>query len=273
MYEEFIKSVWDYYNHNKRSMPWRELAELSTKNRGYRVMVSEVMLQQTQVSRVINKYDQWMQRWPTIDDFYSATLAEVLVMWNGLGYNRRAKYLYEALKRITVDFDGIIPNSVTELQNLPGIGPNTAAAIIVYAYNVPLPYVETNIRTVYLQSFFTDSQQVTDKQILAKVIATLDNTHPREWYYALMDYGAYIKKSQGNQLLKAKAHKKQSAFKNSNRQLRGSVLRLLTQVRSMSYEELETEITDERLHDVIENLLAEGLIIKNERGTYELPNR
>lgn len=255
-------------------MPWRTLTELSIKDRGYRVLVSEVMLQQTQVTRVITKYEQWMQRWPTIDDACNATLAEVLVMWSGLGYNRRAKYLYETLQRIHNDHSGIVPNGIAELTSMPGIGPNTAAAIIVYTYNVPIPFIETNIRTVYIDAFFTDTKTlVTDKEILALVNNTMDVIRPREWFYALMDYGAYIKKSQGNHLHKAKAHKKQSTFKDSKRQLRGKVLRLLTQLNTISYDELRTEISDSRLNDVITDLLSEGLIIKNESSSYELPNR
>jgi A/G-specific adenine glycosylase len=274
MNDAFITVVWEHYISNKRSMPWRSVDDLSIKDRGYRILVSEVMLQQTQVSRVVSKYQQWMLRWPTIDDACNATLAEVLVLWSGLGYNRRAKYLHESLRRIQKVHSGIVPNNISELQALPGIGPNTAAAIIVYTYNVPISFIETNIRTVYIDAFFADTDtQVTDKQIIEKVHSTMDTERPREWFYALMDYGAYLKKSQRNHLSQAAAHKKQSVFKDSNRQLRGRVLRLLTEVHSISTDELVVEFSDNRIHSVITDLLAEGLIVERMKGVYQLPTR
>lgn len=274
MHKDFHTVVWNYYEKNKREMPWRNLNDLSEKDRGYNVLVSEVMLQQTQVNRVIEKYTQWMERWPTIEEFAEATLSDVLVMWNGLGYNRRAKYLLESLTTIHKDYGGIVPMDQSALQDLPGIGPNTAAAIIVYTYNKPIPFVETNIRTVYLHSYYADSDsQVTDNELLTLVKETLDKKNPRDWFYALMDYGAYLKKNHGNQLHRAKAYKKQSVFSGSKRQIRGKVLHLLTKLQYIHKDELIKEIADDRLHDVIENLIHEGMIVQLNDGSYTLPNR
>jgi A/G-specific adenine glycosylase len=274
MTKDFNSTVWNYYTHNKRVMPWRELADESDLIRGYRVFVSEVMLQQTQVNRVIDKYNLWMERWPTIDAFVNATLADVLVMWSGLGYNRRAKYLYESLQALHKVYGGKIPSDVETLQTLPGIGPNTAAAVIVYTYNKPVPFIETNIRTVYLHSFFAESEEkITDKEITILVEQTLDQDNPREWFYALMDYGAYLKKNHGNKLHKSLAHKQQSTFNGSKRQVRGKVIKLLTNLQYININELALEIPDDRLEGVIQGLVSEGLIIKQDAYTYTLPNR
>jgi A/G-specific adenine glycosylase len=168
----------------------------------------------------------------------------------------------------------MVPSDQAALQALPGIGPNTAAAIIVYTYNVPLPFIETNIRTVYLHTFYEDSDiKVTDKDILALVAETVDEKNPRDWYYALMDYGAYLKKNHGNQLHRAKAHKKQTVFIGSKRQIRGKVLLLLTKLHYIHEEELAKEIADERLQEVIKDLLNEGMIIQVNETSYTLPNR
>lgn len=274
MVKNFPKVIWDHYAHNKRMLPWREIEELSIKDRGYRVLISEVMLQQTQVKRVVEKYLQWLERWPTIDSFANSSLSDVLVMWSGLGYNRRAKYLRDTLLDIQKNYKGIIPQDAKVLQSFPGIGPNTAAAIIVYTYNKPIAFIETNIRTVYLYSFFANTtEQVTDRQIVTLVTDTIDTENPRDWFYAIMDYGAYIKKNHGNQLHNARSHKKQSVFKGSKRQVRGKILQLLTQMHYVTADELDAEIADDRVHEVLHDLLSEGMITRHANGTYALPNR
>jgi A/G-specific adenine glycosylase len=254
-------------------MPWREVASLTVKDRGYRVIVSEFMLQQTQVSRVLHKYDQWMKTWPTIDDFMNATLADVLVLWSGLGYNRRAKYLSQALRIMYEKYNGLVPNTTQELVALPGVGKNTAGAIRAYVFNEPVLFIETNIRTVYLHEFFKESKVlVTDAQLLAIVEQTLDKNNPREWYYALMDYGTYIKKQYGSSLQKAASHKKQSVFHGSKRQVRGRVLAMLTEYTRISKQDLHAKVLDGRLNEVLADLQDEGLIVKTLHGQYSLPD-
>ncbi len=258
---KFSKKVLHYFAQHRRSLPWRDIEGLSIKDRGYKVVVSEFMLQQTQVQRVIPKYTDWMQRWPTIDTFVDAPFADVLALWSGLGYNRRARYIHGALQHILRQYDGLVPNNTEALEALPGIGTNTAGAIIVYTYNEPMVFIETNIRTVYLHEFFANmSQPVSDTQLKSKVAETLDVQNPRQWYYALMDYGTYIKKRHGTSLAKSALYKKQSAFEGSNRQIRGKIISMLTQLQSIKIEQLQEEIPDERLYDCIKKLSSEGMV-------------
>ena len=259
---QFIKKVGHVYAENKRPLTWRDIERLTIRERGYRVVVSELMLQQTQVQRVIPKYNEWMQRWPTIDDFSHAHFADVISIWSGLGYNRRAQYLYTTLRSIIRDCQGIVPNDVTTLLMLPGIGLNTAGAIIVYTYNSPQIFIETNIRTVYLHEFFADTaEQITDTQLKEKLAVTLDIDNPRQWYYALMDYGAYVKQKHGSHLQRSVHYKKQPIFKGSNRQIRGAIIHILAREQSVEIATLKTEIADIRLDTCIQSLSDEGMII------------
>ena len=268
---DFTNRVLRYYMQHKRSLPWRDIEQLSIKDRGYRVIVSEFMLQQTQVQRVVPKFTAWMQRWPTIDHFTAASFADVLSLWSGLGYNRRARYVHGALQRILTDYEGIVPKSTETLASLPGIGTNTAGAIVVYTYNEPMIFIETNIRTVYLHEFYANTPDaISDKQLRSKVADTLDTVNPRQWYYALMDYGTYIKHQHGTPLAKSAHYKKQSVFEGSNRQIRGKIIYALTQLQSIEIEQLQEELQDARLHDCIQSLSSEGMIIVD-GSTLRLP--
>lgn len=245
-------------------MPWRETTE------PYAIMVSELMLQQTQVERVIPKYQAFMQRFPDIDSLASASLSEVLELWTGLGYNRRAKFLWQAAQRVVSHYGGVMPSSREALTTLPGVGKNTAGAIIAYAYNEPVVYVETNIRSVYFYHFFSDDNAVSDKTISEKVALTLDHEHPREWYWALMDYGSYLKKQGVGRIQKSAHYKKQSPLKGSLREMRG---RLIATLAKESYDERSLRKVvqaDERFASAIKALLEEGLIIKRD-DIYSLP--
>lgn len=258
----FCSLVWDYYYQHRRSMPWRDDPS------PYNVLVSEIMLQQTQVGRVEPKFQEFMERFPSLAKLAAASLEDVLRAWSGLGYNRRAKFLWQAAQAIERDFDGRIPNSLPELLTLPGVGRNTAGAMLAYAYNQPTVFIETNIRSVYFYHFFNDEEaQVTDAQLLPLLEATLDREHPREWYWALMDYGAYIKKQTGGQLQKSRHYTKQSTFQGSRRQLRGQILReLLTESRTRT--QLFESSNDQRLDDVLRDLQNEGLVSINEGRYY-----
>ena len=261
-HKKFSSIVYGYYREHKRDLPWRALDALQPIDRLYCVTVSELMLQQTQVTRVIDKYNTWMHQWPTLDAFMkSATLPDVLGAWSGLGYNRRALYLFEALKSLYAMSWEAQDISVQTLTQLKGIGINTAAAIAVYAYNEPHTFIETNIRTVYLTHYYKNTnKQVTDKEILSIVAKTVDTSNPREWYWALMDYGAYLKKSQGSQLSMAKSHKKQAKFSGSFRQLRGVTLKHVIHSGPTAIKVLEQKYTDDRLAQAIESLAEDGLI-------------
>jgi A/G-specific adenine glycosylase len=243
---KFAATVWAYYrNEGRHDLPWRQ-AEQGGNFDAYKIMVSEVMLQQTQVSRVIPKYQDFIKQFPDVQHLAAAVQGEVLKTWSGLGYNRRAKFLHLAAKQIVDRYNGVVPATVEELTQLPGIGVNTAGAILVYAYNRPTAFIETNIRSVFIHHFFEAQASVTDRAILELVQQTLDEKQPREWYWALMDYGVYLKQVVPNP------------------SKRSQVLRLLSD-HPRTKAVLTTTIDDERLPMVLGELLDENLIQR--RGT------
>ncbi|MDB5170500.1 MAG: A/G-specific glycosylase [Candidatus Saccharibacteria bacterium] len=256
----FQATVWDYYRqHGRHDLAWRNMPNDNFDP--YKIMVSELMLQQTQVARVMSKYDEFLRQFPTIVSLAEALLSDVLRSWNGLGYNRRAKFLHQAAQKVMHEFGGVFPQTVADLTTLPGVGVNTAGAIAAYAFNQPVAFVETNIRTVIIHHFFDDQIGIPDKEILALTQQTLDNEHPREWYYALMDYGSFLKQSVGNLSRQSKSYARQSKFEGSKRQIRGQVIRLLGEA-AQSEASLAKHIPDERLSTVVHDLLGEGLIQK-----------
>ncbi len=221
--QEFKKIIGDYYKKNKRHLPWR-----NTKN-PYNILVSEIMLQQTQVARVLIKYSQFIDKFPDFKTLSEASLADVLLVWQGMGYNRRAMYLKKIAEIVTTKFKGRMPSDTKILATFPGIGKTTAHSICAFAFNIPTIFIETNIRRVFIHSFFKDGQKINDKEILPLVETTLDPQNPREWYYALMDYGAMLVKKVENPNRRSKHYSKQSQFEGSTRQLRGKALRHLLQ--------------------------------------------
>ena len=227
------------------------------------------MLQQTQVSRVIPKFTAFMQRFPTIHSLAESSLADVLTLWSGLGYNRRAKFLWQAALEISLRFDGELPRTQKELVGLPGIGPNTAAAILNYAFEVATPFVETNIRTVYFHTFFDNQNDISDKDLLEVVERTHDSEHPREWYWALMDYGSHLKSTVGSRLDASKHYKKQSPLAGSLREMRGRIIRELT-VHSLTVGALKRAVNeDERFAPALEGLSRENMI-EEDSGQWRL---
>lgn len=254
----FLEELWSYYrNHGRHDLPWR-IAEPGGGFNPYNIFVSEIMLQQTQVSRVIKKYTEFLRIFPSVDVLAEASLGDVLRVWQGLGYNRRAKYLWQSAKM--VHRNGSFPNTLDDLIDLPGVGINTAGAIMAYAFNAPTPFVETNVRTVYIHHFFANESAVRDAEIVAVLHETIDQEHPREFYWAIMDYGTYLKQQVRNTSQSAH-YAKQSKFEGSNRQLRGMVLRELSSgAKSMS--ELAGKIHDQRLTRVVADLAAEQMITK-----------
>jgi A/G-specific adenine glycosylase len=256
-YEEFKELVWRQGNLLYRDMPWRR------DTQPYYVLVSELMLQQTQVDRVIPKFEAFIRAFPTITVLADSSLADVLTLWSGLGYNRRAKFLHNAAKAVKEQFNGTIPSEIDDLVSLPGVGVNTAGAIRAYGFNLPTHFIETNVRTVYFYHFFPDQDAVSDKELKEVVAATADDEHPREWHWALMDYGAYLKKNGAGGLSKSKHYKKQSALKGSVREVRGAILRELT-VSRQSIDELRHNLhADDRFTVALEGLLRDGLIVQD----------
>ena len=218
---QFRGIIWEYYRLNRREMAWRETTD------PYAVFVSEVMLQQTQVARVHTKYAEFMQTFPDFPSLAAASLEDVLRVWQGMGYNRRAKMMRDAAVIIMEQFGGKLPETPEALVTLPGIGPATAASIAAFAYNAPVVFIETNIRRVFIHFFFPEEEGVHDDRIRPLVSQTLDRTNPREWYYALMDYGAMLKTVVENPNRRSRGYTVQSAFSGSDREIRGRVLRYL----------------------------------------------
>lgn len=257
MKKKMIKEVGFYYKSKGRDLPWRQTKQ------SYRILVSEIMLQQTQVSRVVEKYKEFIKVFPNFKTLAQAPQAQVLAVWSGLGYNRRALMLHRTAQIVEKAFHGRLPRTVEELVQLPGIGLNTAGAIMAYAFNIPVPFIETNVRSVYLHFFFPQSQEVSDKELLPLVEQTMDYDNPREWYWALMDYGSILKQS-GNPNQRSTHYVKQSKFQGSNRQVRGQVLKLLlksphTQQSLCKY----LASTPEKLKPIVLKLEAEGFIAKH----------
>lgn len=259
----FQDTLWDYYAKHGRDLPWRQTDD------PYRILLSEYMLQQTQVVRVIPKYEAFLTTFPTVESLADGSLQEVLRLWSGLGYNRRAKFLRQTAQRIVTEYHAQVPNTIDDLKSLPGIGYNTAAAIMAYAYNQPVYFVETNVRTVYLYHFFGEQDEVPDARILEVLHQTLDTEHPREFYWALMDYGSFLKAQIGNQNHRSKHYVKQSRFSGSRRQVRGTILKALL-IAPATNQQLMDTIQDERVDEVLIELEAEGLVCCD-GGVWRLP--
>ncbi len=192
------------------------------------------MLQQTQVERVIPYFRAWLKQFPTVSTLAKAPLSKVLQHWQGLGYNRRAKMLHDSAKMVEAQYRGRMPTELTDLERLRGVGPYTARAVMAFAYNIDVVFVETNIRTAVFHHFFQQKNisiygNISDVEILKTVEQTLSKGRAREWYSALMDYGAYLKRSGIKLNARAKGYTKQSTFKGSDREARGAIIKALTQ--------------------------------------------
>jgi len=274
---EFQQEVWHYYDaHGRHDLYWR-LPDEDGWFDPYKVMVSELMLQQTQVNRVLTKYVEFLEKFPTVQALASASLGDVLIAWQGLGYNRRAKFLWQAAQMVVNDLGGQFPQGQKELTALPGVGMNTAGAIMAYAYDRPVAFIETNIRTIYIHHFFNDQTDVPDKAIEELVRRSLpqdgqgsviSGSGARQWYWALMDYGTHIKQLHGNKSRASKSYVKQSPFEGSKRKVRGAVLRHLSQ-RPETLEMLAELESDPRLAEVLQDLEREGMVREAE-GRYSL---
>lgn len=238
---DFQEEIYRQYDRLKRDLPWRHPDPDGNFN-AYKILVSEIMLQQTQVARVIPKYDAFLDAFPSVSELAGAPLSEVLRYWSGLGYNRRAKYLHDAARQLQ---DKQVW-TLEDLTSCKGIGHNTAAAVVVYAYNQAVPFIETNVRTVYIHHFFQDQSDVHDSDIQKVLEATFDQEHPREFAWALMDYGSHLKQTVGNASRYSRHYVKQPTFEGSLRQIRGQVLKALVQ-QPHSPQDLHALLPDDRL--------------------------
>lgn len=250
-----------YQKHGRHELPWRKTQD------PYRILVSEVMLQQTQVERVIPFYTTFIRQFPTAGKLAKAPLGSVLTAWQGLGYNRRAKMLREAAGKMSAKKRV----SVAELEALPGVGPYTARAVAAFAYNEDGIFIETNIRTVVIHHFFPKRKNISDADIEKILRAAFPKGKARDWYSALMDYGAYLKRSGISHNARSRSYAKQSAFKGSLREARGAILRTLAKgpsARATLLALLGTEREDQ-LAQALHALLSEGFV-EARAGRYRL---
>ena len=248
-----------YHEEARAHLPWRATRD------PYKILVSEIMLQQTQVERVIPYYKKFTRTFPSARVLACVSLANVLQVWQGLGYNRRAKFLHQAAKVINDKYNKYnkrFPDTVEKIEKLPGVGHYTARAVAAFAFNQPEVFVETNIRTVFFYHLRT-KRKLSDKQLLPLVGRALAESgmEPREFYAALMDYGAHLKKQGVKLNSKSKHYARQSKFEGSARQLRGAILRELLKHHS-TFSTLMEHIprNQQEVAHELSRLMAEGLV-------------
>lgn len=271
--DEFVELVRSEGERLYRVLPWRCIDD------PYAVLVSEVMLQQTQVARVEKHWTRFLGLFPTIDALAAAGTADVLAQWQGLGYNRRALALKRAAEVCAVERGGKLPDTAEELEALPGIGPATAAGVMAFAYNRPSVYIETNVRTVFLHELFPACDKVSDRQLAPLVAATCPEDDARAWYYALLDYGAHLKTLVSNPSRRSAHYTRQSAFEGSRRQKRAELVRIVLAEPGIGADELAERLdaferaagrdgVDAATFDsIVGDLVTEGFF-RNEEGAF-----
>lgn len=223
-----------------------------------------MMLQQTRVERVTRKYPEFIRAFPDFASLAKTPLQEILRVWQGMGYNRRAVFLKRIAQRVTTEFAGKLPLTENGLRQLPGIGKYSASAILAFAFNAPTVIIETNIRRVFINFFFDEKNGISDSEIFTLVEKTLDRSNPREWYYALMDYGTLLGKGYENPNRRSAHYSKQSPFRGSNRQVRGMILRLFICEPRLSEGRIAKELRTDpgRLRENLLSLEREGFLRK-----------
>lgn len=271
----FQKTIFDWYKTRKRDyLPWRPRKKTQIFN-PYNVLVSEIMLQQTQVSRALVKYPEFLRAFPTIHTLARASLSEVLAVWQGMGYNRRAKYLRQAAQEIVARFKGEVPSDPEDLLSLSGIGSYTAGAIACFAYNKPAVCIDTNIRKVIIHFFFAHLKEVSDIQVKEIAAKALYTNNPRDWHYALMDYGALELARKPLLLQKAKGYRPQANFLGSPRYFRAKVVKFLLTQKKANYSRVIQHIANDRFFKpdiksahILQKLADDGMIVKDKKGNY-----
>ena len=262
----FKKLILTFYAQHGRPFAWRATSD------PYSILVSEVMLQQTQTARVVPKYEAFLRKWADFSSLAEASTEELLSVWKGLGYNRRALNLRSSA-RMTQEWDWTIPNDRALIESLPGVGKATSAAILSFCFGERSVYLETNIRRVLLSCFYPEEQEVKDKNLeLLLHELSLINGDMKIWYYALMDYGVLLKALFPNANRRSAHYTKQKKFENSNRQIRGQLIHLLTDTGSKELSviyDLLSHFEDERILNSLEQLTKEGFVQEKE-GVYGL---
>jgi A/G-specific adenine glycosylase len=254
--KEFREMVLTHYREHGRDLAWRKTTD------PYHILVSEIMLQQTQVDRVALKYPRFLEVFPDFPSLAQAELSAVLNEWQGLGYNRRAIALQKCARRVVEEFGGHLPADVDILATFPGIGKATASSICAFAFNMPVVFIETNIRRIFIHFFFGDRETVTDAEILPLAERALYREDPCTWYNALMDLGTELRTKVQNPNRRSRHYTRQAAFEGSDRKIRGEILRLLLPGERLSEENLTERFSDdpERIHRILRNLVDEGFL-------------
>lgn len=255
---EFRERVYQFSQTHRRDLPWRRTAN------PYEILVSEMMLQQTRVERVCGKYECFLARFPDFRALARADLGEVLREWQGLGYNRRAKFLQQTAEIIVREYGGILPDNERVLTSFPGIGNATAASLVAFAFQRPSIVIETNIRRVFIHCFLSDRDRVSDREIVPLVAATCDRENPREWYYALMDLGSALKMQIPNPNRRSAQYRKQGRFIGSDRMIRGKILSLLVKEQRIVEADLSPGLDPDsgRIARIIGAMEKEGFLMR-----------
>ncbi|MFW9851901.1 MAG: Fe-S cluster assembly protein HesB [Candidatus Thorarchaeota archaeon] len=247
---DFQNKVFEWWSSNKREFPWRE-----TTN-PYYIMVSEIMLQQTQTSRVTNKFLEFIKKYPTPEVLVKAKKSDLLSTWSGLGYNRRALWLQEAAKQIIENKS--FPQTVKELQELKGVGKYTARSILIFAFNSDLATVDTNIRRILIAEGFA-SEETNERELFEIAEKMVPKGKARDWANALMDYGAMKLTASKTGI---KPISKQGKFTGSDRQYRGKILKILVNKKKITLDKLQDEIDlhEKKLDEILQKMIKEGLV-------------
>jgi len=263
--ELFREIILNYYKIYGRSFSWRETSD------PYHILLSELMLQQTQTERAAPKYAAFIERWPDFNALSEAPFSEILILWKGLGYNRRAMALKQIALIAVRQYGGTLPRIYDELLKLPMVGPATASAVLAFSYNQPALYLETNIRRVLLHFFYQNEEKVHDRELYKLLEAVQVREDPKSWYYALMDYGVLLKKMVKNPNRRSAHYTKQPAFENSNRQIRGQILTVFTEKGLVSKKELYSFLNfpQENINKCLSALQKEGFVIPLESEAAE----
>jgi len=262
----FRKELYGFFSKFRRDLPWRKTED------PYCILVSEIMLQQTQVDRVKIKYEEFIEAFPDFQSLHRASLAKVYEVWQGLGYNRRALALKRIAEAVITGHGGRLPAGKEELMALPGIGKATASSILAFGFNEPEAFIETNVRSVFIHFFFFKRDNVDDSEIMPLVEKSLDRKNPRKWYSAIMDYGTMLKKQCPNPSRKSAHYTTQSPFKGSRRQRRGAILRTLLKNPHLMEKEIAQRLektSSPAVKDILVDLMKEGLV-KQHNGVYSI---
>jgi A/G-specific adenine glycosylase len=262
----FRLKIFRWWRTHRRDLPWRHT------NDPYAIAVSEVMLQQTQVSRVIPKYAEFMKTWPDVYSLAGARQDSVLRIWKGMGYNRRALYLHRMAKDVVGLYDGKFPDKEELLAALPGLGTYTVRAILVFAFRKNTVCVDTNIRKIITHYFFKDKpQKPAIIQSLAEQLVPVGKSW--EWHQALMDYGA-LELNQ-SRITYQVSRKKQKPFRETNRFFRGRIIDILREGKAEEHSLIdkfsETYGKDKKFtKNIIESLIKDQLAVRS-KTTISLP--